>query len=152
MSLLRAGKPCLRTLAALAAVTFVALPYYVRAQRGHPVPGRIVTLTPYFLLQGEVSSGNGALVTVKTANYGPGLSREAGIHSHAIALGRSYQVDLSRVKFQAVDGTAVANQGLRVGDKVVMLVNSTPNSPQRVGGTTTFNYTAYEVIRNDQTP
>lgn len=139
-------------LAVTGILVMVGAPYYVSAQKGHLAPGRVQTLTPYFLLKGEVTAVDGSLATVKTVDYGPGLSGGPGIHSHVIVLGRSYLVDLTRVRFQATDGTPVANQGLRVGDKVVMLVNAKPGPPVPVGNTTMFRYAALEVIRNDQTP
>ena len=130
----------------------IGVPYYSNAQRGRPVPGRIVTLTPYFLLEGEVSAIDGSLSTVKTANYGPGLNHGPGFHSQAIVLGKTYLVDIARSRFQATDGTPVASQGLSIGDRVVMLVNSKPGPPVQVGNTTMFRYAAMEVIRNAQTP
>ena len=152
MNLLRVRKPGLGLLAAAGVAILIGTPYDVGAQKGRAVPGRIVTLTPYFLLKGDITGVEGSLVVVKTADYGPGLSHEPGIHSRAIALGRSYLVDLARARFQATDGTAVPNRGLAAGDKVVMLVNSTPGVPQQIGNTTMFRYAVYEVIRNDQTP
>jgi len=148
----RIGKPGMALLAAAGIVTLIGAPYYVSAQKGRPVPGRIQTLTPYFLLKGEVSAVDGSHVIVKTADYGPGLSNASGIHSHAIASGKSYLVDLSKALFQATDGTGVPKQPLVVGDKVVMLVNSTPGPQQQVGNATMFRFTVIEVIRNDQTP
>ncbi len=151
-NLMRMNITRLGLLAAAGITVLIGAPYYVHAQRGRPVPGRIVTLTPYFLLKGDVSAIDGSLAAIKTADYGPGLSHGEGIHSHAIVLGKSYLIDLSNARFQATDGTGVANKGLAVGDKVVMLVNSKPGSPVQVGSTTMFRYTALEIIRNDQTP
>ena len=152
MNLLRVSKPGLGLLVTLGAVTLIAFPFYVSAQRGRAVPGRIQTLTPYFLLKGEVTAIEGSQLIVKTADYGPGLTGGPGIHSHAIILGKSYLVDLSTARFQATDGTGVARQPLVVGDKVVMLVTSKPGLPVQVGNTTMFKFTGNEIIRNDQTP
>jgi len=148
----RIGKPGMGLLAAAAIVTLIGTPYFVSAQKGRPVPGRIQTLTPYFLLKGEVTAVDGSHAIVKTADYGPGLSNASTVHSHAIVSGKAYLVDLSRALFQATDGTGVAKQALVVGDKVVMLVNSTPGPQQQVGNTTMFRFTVNEIIRNDQTP
>ncbi|MCW3053378.1 MAG: hypothetical protein JWN14_2548 [Chthonomonadales bacterium] len=146
------NKPGMGLLAAVGIATLIGAPYYVSAQKGRPVPGRIQTLTPYFLLKGEISAVDGSQVIVKTADYGPGLSNASGIHSHAITSGKSYLVDLSKALFQATDGTGVTKQALVVGDKVVMLVNSTPGPQQQVGNATMPRFTVNEVIRNDQTP
>jgi hypothetical protein len=151
-NLSRLGNPGITLFAIAGIAALLGTPYYVSAQKGRPVPGRIQTLTPYFLLKGEVSAVDGSLATVKTADYGPGMSHGSGIHSQAIALGKSYLIDLSRARFQATDGTPVANQPLAVGDKVDMLVNSKPGSPVQVGSISMFRYAALEVIRNDQTP
>jgi hypothetical protein len=152
MKRIQRGHLGLGILAVAGAVAMIGAPYYSSAQRGRPVPGRIQTLTPYFLLQGEVSAVSGSLATVKTANYGPGLNHGSGIHSQAIVLGKTYLVDLSRARFQATDGTPVTAEGLSAGDKVVMLVNAKPGSPHQIGSTTVLNYTVHEVIRNNQTP
>ena len=152
MNLLRVSNSRMRLSAALGAMTLLAVPFYVSAQRGRAVPGRIQTLTPYFLLKGDITAIEGSLATVKTADYGPGLTGGPGIHSHAILLGKSYLVDLSNARFQATDGTGVTRQPLLVGDKVIMLVTSKPGPPVQVGNTTMFKFTVNEVIRNDQTP
>ncbi len=152
MKRIQRGNLGLGILAVAGAAAVIGAPYYSNAQRGRPVPGRIQTLTPYFLLEGEVSAVSGSLATVKTANYGPGMSHGPGIHSQAILLGKSYLVDLSRARFQATDGTPVTAQRLAAGDRVVMLVNSKPSSPHQIGSTTVLNFTVYEVIRNGQTP
>jgi hypothetical protein len=146
----RTRKLLFGAVAAAGAALLLGAPYVVIAQKGRAVPGRIQTLTPYFLLTGEVTAVNGSLATVKTANYRPGPN--TGVRSHAIAVGKSYVVDLSRALFQAIDGTPVTSQKLAVGDKVIMLLNATPNAPQSAANATVFNYTVHEVIRNDQTP
>lgn len=148
----RIRKPGRSLLVAAGVLSLIGVPFIVNAQKGRPVPGRIQTLTPYFLLKGQVAAVDGNQVIIKTADYGPGLSNAAGVHSHAIVSGKSYLVDLSKALFQATDGTSVARQPLVVGDKVVMLVNSTPGPQQQVGNTTMFRFTVNEVIRNDQTP
>ncbi len=149
---IRVGKRGFGLLAAMGAFALIATPYYVLAQKGRPVPGRVVTLTPFFLLKGDVTAVDGSLATVKTADYGPGTSHAQAVHSQAIVSGKSYLVDLSHARFQATDGEGVANQPLAAGDKVVMLVNSTPGDPYPVGNTTMFKFAVREVIRNDQTP
>lgn len=151
-NLFRSGKPGIGLLAFAGAFTLIGAPYYVSAQKGRPVPGRIQTLTPYFLLKGEVTAIDGSLAVIKTPNYGPGLSQAGGVHSHAIVLGKTYLTDLSNARFEAMDGTPVTSQKLAVGDKVVMLVNATPGAQVPVGNTTMFKFTAQQVIRNDQTP
>ena len=47
-------------------------------------------------------------------------------------------------------GTAATSYSTRADG--LPLLNSKPGSPHQIGNATLFNYAAYEVIRNDQTP
>lgn len=103
-----------------------------------------------FLIQGTVKSVEGTVVTVKTADHGPGLTRGPGIRSRLVILGKSFAADTSHAHYQAVDGTTASAPPIKAGDPVVMLVQA--KAGENTTNARAIPVTATLVIVNEQKP
>jgi hypothetical protein len=103
-----------------------------------------------FLIQGVVKSVEGTVVTVKTADHGPGLTRGPGIRSRLVILGKSFAADISHAHYQAIDGTSASAPTIKAGDPVVMLVQ--PKAGENTTNVRAIAVTAALVIVNEQRP
>jgi hypothetical protein len=78
------------------------------------------------VIQGRISTIQGALVTVKTPDAYPGGG--PGVHAQLVLAGPSFKADVSRARVLLPDGRGADTQPLAVGDRVLMVLKAPPDS------------------------
>jgi hypothetical protein len=90
------------------------------------------------VIQGRITSIQGALATVKTPDGYPG---GPGIHAQVVMGGAVFKVDVTRARVLLPDGRLTDTLPLAAGDRVLMVLSglgagsSGPNSPGNIGQT-----------------
>ena len=90
------------------------------------------------VIQGRITTIQGALVTVKTPDSYPGGQ---GIHAHFVIAGPSFKVKVSRARVLLPDGRQADNRPLAVGDRVLIVLHEPesgtpePSSPGNISQT-----------------
>ena len=85
------------------------------------------------VIQGRITTIQGALVTVKTPDGYPGGS---GVHAHFVIAGPSFKVEVSRARVLLADGKQADKRPLAVGDRVLIVLHepgSGSPAPRRPG-------------------
>jgi hypothetical protein len=90
------------------------------------------------VIQGRITTMQGALVTVKTPDSYPG---GPGIHAQFVIAGPTFKVDVSRARVLLPDGKQPDKRPLEVGDHVLMVLGEPgserpePSSPGNINRT-----------------
>lgn len=90
------------------------------------------------VIQGRITTMQGALVTVKTPDGYPG---GPGIHAQIVVAGPTFKVDVSHARVLLPDGRQADTLPLTVGDRVLMVLSRpdsaspAPNGPGNVSQT-----------------
>jgi hypothetical protein len=90
------------------------------------------------VIQGRITTLQGAVVTVKTPDAYPG---GPGIHAQVVVAGPTFKVDISRARLLLPDGRQADTLPLAVGNRVLMVLSGpasgspAPNGPGNVSQT-----------------
>jgi hypothetical protein len=115
------------------------------------VKGREVSSYP-LVIQGRITTIQGALVTVKTPDGYPG---GPGIHAQFVTAGPTFKADVSRARVLLPDGKQADTLPLAVGDRVLMVLSRpdsgspAPASPANVNQTY-FASTIERIVLSDK--
>jgi hypothetical protein len=104
------------------------------------------------VIQGRITTMQGALATVKTPDGYPG---GPGIHAQVVIAGPTFKVDVSRARVLLPDGKQADRLPLTVGDRVLMVLSRpdsgspAPGSPGNVDQTY-FASTIERIVYSDK--
>jgi hypothetical protein len=104
------------------------------------------------VIQGRITTIQGALVTVKTPDGYPG---GPGIHAQFVTAGPTFKADVSRARVLLPDGKQADTLPLAVGDRVLMVLSRpdsgspAPASPANVNQTY-FASTIERIVLSDK--
>ena len=96
------------------------------------------------VIQGRITSINGALVTVKTPDAYPGGG--PGSHAQFVLRGATFQVDVSRARVLLPDGRGTDSGPLAVGDRVLMVLTAPDSRPIAPNVPVNVNQTYFATI------
>ncbi|MGD0792683.1 MAG: hypothetical protein ABR920_13030 [Terriglobales bacterium] len=123
----------------------------VRADSQTQVYRQPVSSEP-LVIQGRITTMQGALVTVKTPDGYPG---GPGIHAQVVIAGPTFKVDVSRARVLLPDGKQADTLPLTAGDRVLMVLSRpdsgspAPGSPGNVNQTY-FASTIERIVYSDK--